>query len=69
MTFFSYLREYPTFNGVKDGDRSHGRDQDKQDFVTLLKELHEAFQPHGFLLTAAVGAGHEQMQRAYDIAG
>ena len=61
-------REYPAFSGVADGDRHPGRAEDKHDYVTLLKELKEAFKSHGFILTAAVAAGHEQMSRSYDIA-
>lgn len=59
--------EYPAFSGVKDGDRRPGRAEDKHDYVTLLKELKEAFKSHGFILTAAVAAGHEQMERSYDM--
>lgn len=62
-----FTREYPAFSGVKDGDRRPGRVEDKHNYVTLLKELKEAFKSHGFILTAAVAAGHEQMERSYDM--
>ena len=54
-------------NAEKDGERSPGRTQNKQDYITLLKELHDAFKPHGYLLTAAVGAGSSLDDRAYNI--
>ena len=50
-----------------DADRKPGRDEDKRDFITLLKELHDALKPHGYLLTAAVSAGQPTIDRAYDI--
>ncbi|XP_076330487.1 putative chitinase 10 [Tachypleus tridentatus] len=51
--------EYPANRG--------GRPEDKQDFVTLLKEMKQAFSPHGLLLTAAVSAGVKTIETAYDI--
>lgn len=53
--------EYPANRG--------GVPQDKQNFITLLKELSEAFEPHGLLLSAAVSAGKSTMDSAYDIPG
>lgn len=51
--------EYPANRG--------GVPSDKENFVTLLKELKEAFAPHGLLLTAAVSAGKSTIDTAYDI--
>lgn len=51
--------EYPGSRG--------GVPSDKQNFVSLLRELKRAFEPHGFLLTAAVSAGLSFAQPAYDI--
>jgi len=51
--------EYPANRG--------GDPHDKENFVLLLKELKEAFAPHGLLLTAAVSAGEKTMETAYDI--
>ncbi|CAL1277038.1 unnamed protein product [Larinioides sclopetarius] len=53
--------EYPANRG--------GAAADKQNFVTLLKELKEAFTTHGLLLTAAVSAGKNTIDTAYDIPG
>ncbi|CAL1277040.1 unnamed protein product [Larinioides sclopetarius] len=61
--------EYPANRG--------GAPADKQNFVTLLKfnfdsyfqELKEAFEPHGLLLSAAVSAGKNTIDTAYDIPG
>lgn len=52
--------EYPGARG--------GYSYDKQNFVRLLRELHQAFQPEGYLLTAAVSAGKPFMDAAYDVA-
>lgn len=48
-------------------DREPGVMADKQNYVLLLKELHSAFAPHGFLLTAAVSPGKPTIDRAYDV--
>ncbi|CAG2168417.1 unnamed protein product [Oppiella nova] len=55
----SVVKEYPAERG--------GQDQDKQAFIDLLHELHTAFQPHGYLLTAAVSAGKAIVDRAYNV--
>lgn len=51
--------EYPGARG--------GQSYDKANFVRLLRELKDAFQPHGYLLTAAVSAGKWFIDPAYDI--
>lgn len=59
--------EYPGMKASGEADRTPGRDEDKEDYVLLLEELREAFEPYGFLLTAAVSAGKPTIDRAYDI--
>lgn len=54
-----YCLEYPAARG--------GKPQDKANFALLLKELKEAFIPHGYLLTSAVSAGKWFIDPAYDI--
>lgn len=51
--------EYPGARG--------GHSYDKQNFVKLLRELKQAFEPHNYLLTAAVSAGKWFIDPAYDI--
>ncbi|XP_026316249.1 probable chitinase 2 [Hyposmocoma kahamanoa] len=52
--------EYPA---IRDG-----RPIDKVNYVSLVKELKEAFEPHGYMLTAALGVGKATMEAAYDFA-
>ncbi|KFM57731.1 Chitotriosidase-1, partial [Stegodyphus mimosarum] len=52
--------EYPANRG--------GAEEDKENFVLLLKELKEAFAPYGLVLSAAVSAGQKTIDKAYDIA-
>jgi len=59
--------EYPGMQAVGDADRKPGKDTDKANYIALLKELHEAFKPHGFVLSAAVSAGKPTIDRAYDV--
>ena len=59
--------EYPGMKAAGEADRVPGRDEDKQDYVALLQELRIAFEPYGFLLTAAVSAGKTTIDRAYDV--
>ncbi|XP_013185489.1 probable chitinase 2 [Amyelois transitella] len=51
--------EYPAKRG--------GVEQDKNNYVSLVKELKEAFRDHGYILTAAFGAGKSTMDVAYDL--
>ena len=50
-----------------DANRKPGVDADKENYIELLKELKEAFEPHGYLLTAAVSAGKPTIDRAYNV--
>ena len=59
--------EYPSMKAVNDQDRTPGRDADKHDYISLLKELREAFEPYGYILSAAVSAGIPTIDRAYDV--
>ncbi|XP_050673657.1 probable chitinase 2 [Leptidea sinapis] len=52
--------EYPGKRG--------GKAEDKANYVSLVKELNEAFQSRGYLLTAAMGVGKDTMDVAYDLA-
>ena len=63
---FNY-REYPGTKAKSDEDREPGNLADKQNYLSLLNELHQAFQPYGFLLTAAVSAGKPIIDRGYDV--
>ncbi|KAG6447260.1 hypothetical protein O3G_MSEX004873 [Manduca sexta] len=45
-----------------------GRPEDKANFVALVKELKDAFESKQYLLTAALGAGKDTMDTAYDVA-
>ncbi|CAG0902228.1 unnamed protein product [Darwinula stevensoni] len=53
--------EYPANRG--------GSAADKGNFVQLLRDLKAAFRPYGFLLTAAVSAGKNTIDTAYDVPG
>jgi len=53
--------EYPSKRG--------GAPDDKKNFVLLTKDLKEAFIPHKYLLTAAIGAGKATIDISYDVAG
>ncbi|XP_071539684.1 chitinase-3-like protein 1 isoform X2 [Panulirus ornatus] len=53
--------EYPTQRG--------GAPEDKANFVVLLRELKESLMAHGMILTAAVSAGKDTIDAAYDIPG
>lgn len=44
-----------------------GEAVDKQNFVSLAKELRESFRPHNLLLTSAFGASRKVIDAAYDI--
>lgn len=51
--------EYPAKRG--------GLDEDKQNFIELIKDLKAAFRPNNFLLTAAIGAAPSTIDVAYDV--
>jgi len=51
--------EYPASRG--------GSPNDKQNFISLLRELKDAFRPKNYLLTAAVSAGKHTMDPGYDV--
>lgn len=51
--------EYPNQRG--------GKADDKQNYVSLLKELREAFDKHGYILSAAVGAAESSASQSYII--
>ncbi|KAJ9583635.1 hypothetical protein L9F63_022016, partial [Diploptera punctata] len=51
--------EYPTLRGGAAGDKSN--------FIKLLQKLQAAFQPKGYILSAAVSAGEATIDPAYDI--
>nr|XP_031849252.1 probable chitinase 10 [Nomia melanderi] len=55
--------EYPLCWQV---DCSRGPSSDRKDFTLLLKELNAAFEPKGLLLSAAVSAGKQVIDVAYD---
>ncbi|CAG9573360.1 unnamed protein product [Danaus chrysippus] len=51
--------KYPTTRG--------GEKQDRENFVTLIKELKEAFLPHNLILTASLTGVKDVMEPAYDL--
>ncbi|CAG2120750.1 unnamed protein product, partial [Medioppia subpectinata] len=59
--------EYPGFKASGEEDRTPGNPKDKQNFVTLLRELRAALKPHNYLLTAAVSAGKPTIDVSYDV--
>jgi chitinase len=48
-------------------DRTPGNPTDKQNFIKLIRELHNAFKPHGFVLSAATSAGKSTIDKAYNL--
>ena len=44
-----------------------GIPEDKDNFILLIKDLKAAFQPHGYLLTAAIGAAVPTIDTSYDV--
>ncbi|XP_046455808.1 acidic mammalian chitinase-like isoform X1 [Daphnia pulex] len=51
--------EYPANRG--------GLPSDKQNYISMIRELKNAFTPYGWLLTAAVSPGKSTIDSAYDI--
>ncbi|XP_073965066.1 probable chitinase 10 [Choristoneura fumiferana] len=47
--------------------RRDGRPEDKANYVSLVKELKAAFEPHKYILTAAIAGNKETMEVAYDL--
>ncbi|BET00648.1 Glyco_18 [Nesidiocoris tenuis] len=56
--------EYPKCWQV---DCNQGPDSDKQAFADWVTELHEAFKPHGLLLSAAVSPAKKVVDNGYDV--
>lgn len=52
--------EYP-------GSRLGDPHVDKDNFLTLVRELKQAFEPHGYMLTAAMSPGRPTIDKAYNI--
>ena len=48
-------------------DDSPGRPEDKENHAQLLREMRVAFDQHNFILTAAVSAGFQTIDKAYDV--
>ena len=42
--------------------------EDNDNFILLIRDLKRAFQPHGYLLTAAIGAVVPTIDTSYDVA-
>jgi len=51
--------EYPAKRG--------GIPEDKDNFILLIRDLRAAFEPHGYLLTAAIGAAVPTIDTSYDV--
>ncbi|XP_026687735.1 probable chitinase 10 [Diaphorina citri] len=56
--------EYPTCWQV---NCDAGPDSDKESFGLFVRELHQAFKPHGLLLSAAVSPSKQVINAAYDV--
>jgi chitinase len=52
---------------VGDQDRTLSNPADKQNFIELIRELHTAFKPYGFVLSAVTSAGKPTIDRAYNL--
>lgn len=52
--------EYP-------GNRPGSQSDDKIYYTILIRELRQAFNPHGLLLSAAVAAGIDKIETGYEI--
>ena len=46
---------------------SPGKPEDKENFAQLLREMRPVFDGHGLLLTAAVSAGKNTIDKAYEV--
>jgi len=56
--------EYPVCWQV---DCDKGPASDKEGFSAWVKELYDAFQPHGYLLSAAVSPSNKVIEKGYDV--
>lgn len=66
-----FLHEYD-FDGLDfdweyPGSRLGNPQIDSENYLQLIKELKEAFEPYGYLLTAAVSPGRPTIEKAYKI--
>ncbi|CAG2174944.1 unnamed protein product [Oppiella nova] len=59
--------EYPGFKAVGEADRVPGNPKDKENYISLLRELRAALKPHNYLLSAAVSAGKKTIDISYDV--
>jgi chitinase len=44
-----------------------GEPEDKENFISLIKDLRTAFDKHNYILTAAIGAAAPTIDSAYDV--
>ncbi|KAH9419275.1 Cht3p [Dermatophagoides pteronyssinus] len=71
QSVLDFLQEYK-FDGLDldweyPGSRLGNPKIDKQNYLTLVRELKEAFEPFGYLLTAAVSPGKDKIDVAYEL--
>ncbi|CAG2104302.1 unnamed protein product [Medioppia subpectinata] len=59
--------EYPVTTAVGGVDRLPGNAADKDNFISLVRELHAVLKPRGYLLAAAVSAGAPTAGRGYHV--
>jgi chitinase len=48
-------------------DCTKGKPEEKLGFANFVKELHEAFKPEGYLLSAAVSPSKKVIDAGYDV--
>ena len=65
-TSVDFLKKY-NFDGLDLDWEYPNSPEDKVGFVNLIKALRQAFDPHGFLLTAATAASPAQAEKGYDV--
>ena len=54
---------YPGY--TKDGE--YENQDDKENFAILIKEVYDAFQPKGYVLSAAVSSKNDVIENSYDV--